>query len=218
MQVAGQVYTRNSISATQGFLESWAAVVASDTAGYAELSVKDIATLTSDQQAKIREIRNSVAFPTNVTVFQKVVEDTSGYTNSNRGVGRFIAVAADVKNLTTLNMVVQGMRLDYANSPFLNESKADYAVIRFTLPNVANVRIPCKNCTADARYEPKTDSLPFVGTGFTASTLRVGGFPEYVIVGGYPLPNDGAEIYIVDARTGIERRVLVLRAGKWVNP
>jgi len=149
--------------------------------------------LSEGDKNRLRQVRGGIRFPSDSTILQKVIplEDVALYMNNTFGgtIGGFVSSAGDVKNLTKLCDVYNGLRLDYPGTMFSPEG-GGYAVLRFTSNVTANLSIPyCEEMGGIKSY-----TWPTTGGGFTSSTLGDGGFPEYSFTG-YYAPNQGAELY-----------------------
>lgn len=161
---------------------------------YIRITTTTASNLPEPDRTVLKQLRESLPYPTNKVLLQKVIslDDVTTYMENIYGgtIGGFVSIAGDVKSLRTMYQVYWGLRLDYTGSEF-SEDGAGYAVIRFYSDHIDNLAIP---------YSPEmggevTDPEPFGGGGFTTSTLGYGGFPEFKFDGYYP-PIEGAELYV----------------------
>lgn len=173
-------------------------------------------SLPFDAQYSLKKVRQAIDLPDRGTVLQKVIslEDIPVYMNNLYGgtIGGFVATAADVKDLSTMQEVFWGLRLDYNETKFL-ENGAGYGVIRFYSDVTSKLYIPfCSEMGGSQAH-----SWPNTGGGFTASKLSKGGYPEYVF-SGYSAPRAGAELYEVTPQ-GLEilRSIYVDKKGWQTN-
>lgn len=175
------------------------------------LSTDSAWTLSTQLQAKIKEIRDRVSKPDTNTLLQKIIplDDVANYMNNKyTSIGGFVCKASDVKFLSTIYDVFWGLRLDYSGTKF-SYNGPGYAVIRFYSQLTSHLTIP---------YSPELGgnqphSWPNGGGGFTTSTLGKGGYPEWTF-DSYYTPKENAELYEV---TPAGREILrsVFKKGKW---
>lgn len=208
-------YTHAAVNKLQGFGEEKAGLLAGlavDEETFIRLSTTSAWTLQPTEQTTLKNIRNGVSKPDEVTLLQKILplEDMPIYMENVYGgtIGGFVAEAADVKSLTRMYDVYWGLRLDYEGTKF-SENGAGYAVIRYYSNTATKLIIP---------FSPELGGTqphawPNGGGGFTTSTLGEGGYPEWVS-DGYNAPVEGAELYEVTAQ-GQEQLRSVFRNGKW---
>ncbi len=177
-------------------------------------STSDVNDLKPQDQKQIKDIREEVKKPHDETLLQKIIslKDIPTYMNNIYGgtIGGFITTAADVKQLSTMQEVYDGLRLDYEGSTFFVNG-AGYGVIRYYSNSADKLSIPY----ADALGGNQQSSWewPWGGAGFTTSTLGYGGYPEY-FAEGYDVPEEGAEIYEVTPE-GREMLRSVFNDGQW---
>jgi len=180
-------------------------------ADFIRMSTDSAWSLSASEQ-QLKAIRDGVSKPDAKTLLQKVIplEDTSTYMNNVYGgtVGGFVCEAADVKNLSTMEEVYKGMRLDYSGTKFKVDG-AGYAVIRFYSSAAERMKIPY----VEELCGTQAHSWSNCGGGFTISTLGYGGYPEWVC-DGYNAPEEGAELYEVTPQ-GREILRSVYKDGKW---
>lgn len=179
---------------------------------FIRLSTDSAWSLSPVDRDRLVAIRSAVSRPSAGTLLQKVIplEDIATYMNNVYGgtVGGFVCQAADVKSLSTMAEVYDGLRLDYDGTKFARDG-AGYAVIRFYSEATAGLTIP---------YSPELGGTqphewPNGGGGFTTSKLGQGGYPEWVMTG-YTAPCDGAELYEVTPE-GREILRSVYSDGRW---
>ena len=127
-------------------------------------------------------------------------------------IGGFVTTAADVKCLSTMQEVYNGMRLDYKDSPFYVDG-AGYGVVRYYSSSTDKLSIPYAAVLGGSPGVSR--EWPWGGAGFITSTLGAGGYPEY-FTEGYNTPDEGAEIYEVTPE-GREMLRSVFRDGKWTT-
>lgn len=184
------------------------------TSDFLRLSTDSAWSLSASDKSRLLQIRDALPHPSAQIILQKVValQDAATYMNNVYGgtVGGFVSVAADVKQLTTMNDIYYGLRLDYPGTKFMPNG-AGYAVIRFTSHFTEQLQIPfCKEMGGSLEH-----AWPSTGGGFTASTLGDGGYPEYQFQSFY-LPDQGAELYEVTPN-GYEILRATFQAGQWTT-
>ncbi|MDD4922441.1 MAG: hypothetical protein PHS30_08195, partial [Bacteroidales bacterium] len=189
-------YTKSEIQKLTGFPEQKNALLAA--AGMSDNEFISFSTdsawhLSPTDRNRLKILRNSIEAPATNTLLQKVIplQDVATYMNNTYGgtVGGFICKAADIKSLSTMGDIYDGLRLDYTGTKFLPNG-AGYAVIRFTSNNTDKIYTPyCIEMGGTT-----THAWPSTGGGFTSSTLGEGGFPEYTF-SNYYAPNQGSELY-----------------------
>lgn len=177
-------------------------------------STSDVNDFNRDDQNKIKNIRDEVKLPTEATLLQKIIPlaDVAIYMENlyEGAIGGFVVSAADVKYLSTMRQVYNGLRLDYEDSKF-SENGAGYAVIRYYSNSTDKLSIPYAKALGG---NPNSSwEWPWGGAGFTTSTLGDGGYPEY-FTQGYSVPNHGAELYEVTPE-GREMLRSVFTDGQW---
>lgn len=210
-------YSKSYIQDISGFPEQKDELLSSF-----NLSLSDFVSISTDsawhlipsERATLLELRNSVNLPDENSVIEKVIplQDVATYMNNVYGgtIGGFVSVAADIKYLSTMNEIYNGLRLDYKGSKFLADG-AGYSVIRFTSSFTDHLYIPY--CIELGGSNPH--SWPNTGGGFTSSTLGNGGYPEYCF-DNYYVPDQGSEIYEI---TPLGNEILRARfeGNKWVT-
>jgi len=179
---------------------------------FVRLSTDSAWHLTPTERQKLRDVRLSIPTPDSTTLLQKAVaiSKLKKYDENQNGgrIDGFVARAADVKHLKTLEQVYWGLRLDYEGTAW-NLSDSAYAVIRFYSNQTHTLTMPI----CEEMQGQKEHCWPCSGGGFTASTLGKGGYPEWEFPGSF-LPKEGAQIFIVD-RKGHERLHSIFRGGRW---
>ena len=144
------------------------------------------------------DIRKSIPNPTEQTVLQKIipVKDADNYFGSKGwGVGGFISKRGDVVDIKTIEDAVNGLRLDYENSPFVEtmiDANGNRVAVRdqngnLKLKTDAFVRIEFRTHDTDYidipignRDGTKLEADPASGNGFIKSDEYL--IPEYKIV------------------------------------
>ena len=144
------------------------------------------------------DIRKSIPNPTEQTVLQKIVPvtDADNYFGSKGwGVGGFISKRGDVVDIKTIEDAVNGLRLDYENSPFVEtmiDANGNRVAVRdqngnLKLKTDAFVRIEFRTHDTDYidipignRDGTKLEADPASGNGFIKSDEYL--IPEYKIV------------------------------------
>lgn len=208
-------FTRKAIARMDGFGEHRKSLLKSNgmkKKEFISLSTDSVWALSSDAQVRLRKFREDLVWPDSMVLLQKVIPltDLSHYEDNVNGgvVGGFVAIAADVKSLRTIEDVYYGLRLDYPGTAFSPEDEG-YAVIRFYSSYTDRLYIPF----GPELNGPQEHAWPNTGGGFTSSTLGKGGFPEWVFSEKHK-PMEGAELYRVDAK-GRETLSSVFENGKW---
>ena len=144
------------------------------------------------------DIRKSIPNPTEQTVLQKIipVENADNYFGDKGwGVGGFISKRGDVVDIKTIEDAVNGLRLDYENSPFVEtmiDANGKRVAVRdqngnLKLKTDAFVRIEFRTHDTDYidipignRDGTKLEADPASGNGFIKSDEYL--IPEYKIV------------------------------------
>ena len=144
------------------------------------------------------DIRKSIPNPTEQTVLQKIipVKDADNYFGSKGwGVGGFISKRGDVVDIKTIEDAVNGLRLDYENSPFVEtmiDANGNRVAVRdqngnLKLKTDAFVRIEFRTHDTDYidipignRDGTKLEADPASGNGFIKSDEYL--IQEYKIV------------------------------------
>lgn len=82
-----------------------------------------VTQMTQSEYDMMIDIRNTIPYPNNSTVMQKImpIEDEVWLFNRKEKatVGGYVAKRSDAKNITTIQEAVEGLRLDYEGSPFV---------------------------------------------------------------------------------------------------
>lgn len=206
------------ISRMDGFMEQKAGLLAKFAVSEQEfiaLSTAPAADLSEAKQAKLRAMRTDLSMPNTQTLLQQVIplSQIPIYMENiyDGKIGGFISVAADMKGVHSLKDIYWGLRLDYPGSEF-RENGAGYGVIRFYTHYIDSIAIPFSPAMGGEHLDP----WPFTGGGFTASTLGKGGYPEYLLKGGYYAPAEGAELYECTPN-GNEILRSLFRGGRWTT-
>lgn len=211
------VYTKSQINKLNGFSEHRNSLLLNSGLSFSEfvsLSTDSAWSLNDIEKNKLLELRNAVMVPDKNTIIEKVIplQDVATYMNNVYGgtIGGFVSSAADIKDLSTMEDIFWGLRLDYKGSKFLADG-AGYSVIRFTSSFTDHLYIPF--CNELGGTYPH--SWPNTGGGFTSSTLGDGGYPEYCF-DNYYIPDQGSEIYEV---TPMGNEILRARfeGNKWIT-
>ncbi|AAK79998.1 ElaB/YqjD/DUF883 family membrane-anchored ribosome-binding protein [Clostridium acetobutylicum] len=183
------------------------------------MRMKGASELTNEQRRIMMKIREQVPNPQNDTILQKVIDGgkINNYIKEDNPwntVGGFITKAQDAKALSTLQEVYHGLALGYKNTPFTVGVDKDYGIIRFKTDAVDKIDIPYGPTMEVVGAKPPiggfdTSPDPFTGHGFTKD-IYGNIIPEYTMQ--YLKPNEGAELYRVNSKTGIEELI-----GKYIN-
>ena len=158
-----------------------------------------VTKMTQSEYDMMIDIRNAIPYPKNSTVMQKImpIEDEVWIFNRKEKAtaGGYVAKRSDVKNITNIREAVEGLRLDYEGSPFVEtmidangnrvavrdqngnlKLKTDAFVrIEFRTHDTAYIDIPIGN-----RDGTKLEADPASGNGFIKSDEYL--IPEYKIV------------------------------------
>ena len=82
-----------------------------------------VTKMTQSEYDMMIDIRNAIPYPKNSTVMQKImpIEDEVWIFNRKEKAtaGAYVAKRSDVKNITNIREAVEGLRLDYEGSPFV---------------------------------------------------------------------------------------------------
>ena len=82
-----------------------------------------VTKMTQSEYDMMIDIRNAIPYPKNSTVMQKImpIEDEVWIFNRKEKAtaGGYVAKRSDVKNITNIREAVEGLRLDYEGSPFV---------------------------------------------------------------------------------------------------
>jgi hypothetical protein len=166
----------------------------------------------SDAQAEaIRDLRDSVPPITPDTAMSKVIPvgDIDKYVSGEYSqLGGFMTREADYDGgARSLAEVVEELRLDYTDSPFLRPETDSFAVIDFQAGDGATFDVP---------YAPRLGGThdwppPFTGNGFTAARGDIM-VPEFVASQRFT-PPEGAVISVVE--NGVKTPVAVFSNGEF---
>lgn len=191
-------YNRYTVERLEGFSDMKSSILSQtdmSVKDFNKYSVLEASQLDEPTRTKIKTIReDGVVKPATNTIMQKVIplENVASFMNNENGmVGGFVCSAGDVKMLKSQTDIIEGMRLDYEGTKFKKDG-GGYAVVRF-MHNIMNkLSIPF----SPAMGGTTLGDPPFTGTGFTASLLNDGGYPEYKY-DQYFTPTQGAELFVV---------------------
>ncbi len=186
--------------------------------------------LTPGDRHLINAVRDDLPAPTRDTVMQKIIPP--GYFDEHGGlvqsraddyimgnntqmnvqqVGGAVTVAGDTSHLSTPEKIYDGLRLDYADSPFERYDPGTH-LIRFQAdPGSSGVYEVPRNSDMGGGQAYDSWSDPFTGNGFTKSADDV--IPEYVAKN--ITMRDGAEMWEV-LDDGTQRLVAVLKNKVWI--
>ena len=134
--------------------------------------------LTSEQEASVRKVRETIGIPKAGTWMTKVIpiEDLDSIIKGiQTEIYGFISAKEHSDALGTLNEVYKGNRLDYPGTKFTRNGSKYYAKIIFSLDNPENLIIPYKE-----NYQGVS---PFTGRGFTGAQEII--LPEYMLTEGH---------------------------------
>ena len=192
---------------------------------FIDLINKPTDTLTPDERRLIIEVREELPAPTGDTVMQKAIPpayfDADGNLVPSRAddyiqgkssiapdqVRGAVTVAGDTSHLSSPSSIYDGLRLDYADSPFTRYDTGTH-MIRFQAEG--SYEVPrTSDLGGDGRFDRWDD--PFTGNGFTKSGDDV--VPEYLAQD--ITMQDGAEIWEV-LDDGTQRLVAVLDDKFWI--
>ncbi|MGP3533807.1 hypothetical protein ACTU3I_03355 [Microbacterium sp. RD1] len=165
-----------------------------------------------DLQAEaIRDLRDAVPPVTPDTAMSKVIPvgDIEKYISGEYSqLGGFMTRAADYDGGTrALADVVEELRLDYADSPFVRPDADSFAVIDFQAGDGATFDVPYAPRLGGSHDWPP----PFTGNGFTAAPGDIM-VPEFVASHRFT-PPEGALISVVD--NGVKTPVAVFSNGEF---
>ncbi|GAA0086266.1 hypothetical protein UT300007_27050 [Clostridium sp. CTA-7] len=188
------------------------------------IRMKGASELTDEQRRIMMKIREQVPNPNSDTTLQKVIDGgkIDNYIKDDNPwntVGGFITKAQDTKELSTLQEVYDGLALGYKDTPFTVGVDKDYGIIRFKTDVVDKIDIPYGPTMEGVGAKPPTGGFdtspdPFTGHGFTKD-MNGNIIPEYTMQ--YLKPNEGAELYRVNSKTGIEELIAKYKDGKFVK-
>ena len=138
--------------------------------------------LTSEQEASVRKVRETIGIPKAGTWMTKVIpiEDLDSIIKGiQTEIYGFISAKEHSDALGTLNEVYKGNRLDYPGTPFTRNGSKYYVKIIFSLDDPENLIIPYKE-----NYQGVD---PFTGRGFTGAKEII--LPEYRFIEGQSFRN-----------------------------
>jgi len=157
-----------------------------------------VTKMTQSEYDMMIDIRKSILNPTEQTVLQKIIPvgDADNYFGAKGwGVGGFISKRGDVIDIKPIEDAVNGLRLDYKNSPFVEtmiDANGNRVAVRdqngnLKLKTDAFVRIEFRTHDTDYidipignRDGTKLEADPASGNGFIKSDEYL--IPEYKIV------------------------------------
>ena len=158
-----------------------------------------VTKMTQSEYDMMIDIRNTIPYPKNSTVMQKIMPIDAEVWLFNKKekatAGGFVARRSDVKNITNIREAVEGLRLDYEGSPFVEtmiDANGKRVAVRdqngnLKLKTDAFVRIEFRTHDTDYidipignRDGTKLDADPASGNGFIKSDEYL--IPEYKIV------------------------------------
>ena len=155
------------------------------------LRLKDVATLSDNEKAKLKAIRESIPMPDSNTEMQKTIpfSDIEKYLNgSYTQVGGYVTRAADVAQLKTYYDIYDSLCLGYPTSKFKPLMDDSVGVIRFTTDESSEFSIPYGKEMGGTEVAQQ----PFTGNGFTKA-INGQIIPEFKS-NGYLDVTDGAEL------------------------
>ena len=159
---------------------------------FTKLRLKDVSSLTDNEIALLKSIRESITMPDSTTTLQKVIPtgDIDKYLDGTyTQVGGFVTKADDVAQLSSYDDIYNSLRLDYPNTAYNMVSDESLAVIRYTTDDVSQIKIPFS-----AEFGGTTTGAPpFTGNGFTKA-LNGQVIPEFQCTT-YLEINDGAQLF-----------------------
>lgn len=212
-------YNREYVMTLTGFEENRSSILSATGVTVRDFEVwstMSTTKLNSDERDGLKLVREAVESPTSSTLLQKVITlSRLGEYMDNVGggvIGGFMTVAADTKNLVTLEEVYNGLRLDYTDSEFVIDG-GGYGVLRFFLEQANELYIPYDYNMGGVPHD--SWAWPWGGGGFTTSIIGDGGYPEYVI-DNYYTPIEGSELYEVTPE-GREILRSTFTNGKWTT-
>lgn len=152
---------------------------------------KHASQMSEEERTLMNNIRAKQIVPTKDTLMQKVITvyDMNKYLSGEYKTPKgFVYVCADVKHLTTVKELYEGLALNYEGSLFSAEDPS-IAVIRFQADNIDTAIIP-RSVSNNGTF---TDGLPFGGTGFSTGSVTTLGVPEWVLPD-FAVLSDGAQL------------------------
>jgi len=151
-------------------------------AEFNRLRATRVVDMTQSEYDMMIDIRNAIPNPTSQTVMQKIIpiEDPDNYFGEDGwGVGGFISKREDVTNITNIQEAVEGLRLDYDGSKFVDANgniiTDGYVRIEFQTDQTEYIDIPFGN-----QDGTNLDPDPASGNGFIKSEKYT--IPEYKVV------------------------------------
>lgn len=155
--------------------------------------MKEIGTLTNEEVAIMKSIRDSIPRPTENTWMKKIlsIEDLNNYLKEGWDTAKgYVSVHSNSVEGLTYDEVVEGFRLDYANTPFA-EGGTEYAYLKFKTGKIGQLEIPY-----GAQFGgTNTTGSPCTQNGFTGARNGIE-IPEWTFSDGAPL-EDEAELHRV---------------------
>ena len=158
-----------------------------------------VTKMTQSEYDMMIDIRNAIPYPDDSTVMQKIMPIEAEVWLFDRRkkatAGGYAAKRSDVKNITNIREAVEGLRLDYEGSPFVEtmiDANGNRVAVRdqngnLKLKTDAFVRIEFRTHDTDYidipignRDGTKLDADPASGNGFIKSDEYL--IPEYKIV------------------------------------
>ena len=134
-----------------------------------DLRLRDISTLSNEEKAMLKMIRESVPMPDTNTMMQKVIpaSDIEKYLDGTyTQVGGYVTRLEDVSHLSTCGEIYDSLRLDYPGSVYSLIDDNSIGVIRYMTDDVANITIPYGTEMGGTII----DAPPFTGNGFKKAT------------------------------------------------
>ncbi len=197
---------------------------------FIDLINRSTGSLTPQERTLLLDVRDALPEPTRDTVMQKVIPpgyfDRDGtlvqsraddYIMENNGrvavdqVGGAVTTAGDAAHLSTPAQIHDGLRLDYAGSPFTTHDPGTH-IIRFQADSrsAGTYEVPRRSELGGASgYDAWGE--PFTGNGFTKASDDV--IPEYIAKD--ITMREGAEMWEV-LDNGTQRLVAVLKDRHWI--
>lgn len=168
-------------------------------------------TLPDRQREVLKNLRDSLTYPANGTVIQKVImaNEVQNYLDGTYDpmVFGFQAVYSDVSNLTTAAELIEGLRLDY---PGGFQGQTVVGAVTFFQDDTFHMIPPYRAANGGDR----TDPYPFTGNGFTA-TVRANAIPEWILPPQGVNLQDGSQLFLIDD-LGNRTLQATFQGGAWV--